>query len=133
MMIISAWAGNIVGSVRKLASFYWPALIVCAAVFVTIFAIESQNRKAYLEDRKAAISDKLSPVRARLEGNIKADIKMLQGLLAVLETEPDMSQARFSAIGRRFFLQACPVALNQSFLRHADKTDLSVHSQPGWA
>ncbi|MGV1828695.1 EAL domain-containing protein [Agrobacterium vitis] len=123
MMIISAWAGNIVGSVRKLASFYWPALIVCAAVFVTIFAIESQNRKAYLEDRKAAISDKLSPVRARLEGNIKADIKMLQGLLAVLETEPDMSQARFSAIGRRFFSR--PVRLRSISLSYDMRTRLT--------
>ncbi|MCF1463484.1 EAL domain-containing protein [Agrobacterium vitis] len=123
MMIISAWAGNIVGSVRKLASFYWPALIVCAAVFVTIFAIESQNRKAYLEDRKAAISDKLSPVRARLEGNIKADIKMLQGLLAVLETEPDMSQARFSAIGRRFFSR--PVRLRSISLSYDMRTKLT--------
>ncbi|ACM37471.1 GGDEF family protein [Allorhizobium ampelinum S4] len=122
-MIISAWAGNIVGSVRKLASFYWPALIVCAAVFVTIFAIESQNRKAYLEDRKAAISDKLSPVRARLEGNIKADIKMLQGLLAVLETEPDMSQARFSAIGRRFFSR--PVRLRSISLSYDMRTRLT--------
>ncbi|MCF1448513.1 EAL domain-containing protein [Agrobacterium vitis] len=123
MMIISAWAGNIAGSVRKLASFYWPALIVCAAVFVTIFAIESQNRKAYLEDRKAAISDKLSPVRARLEGNIKADIKMLQGLLAVLETEPDMSQARFSAIGRRFFSR--PVRLRSISLSYDMRTKLT--------
>ncbi|WP_429930676.1 bifunctional diguanylate cyclase/phosphodiesterase [Agrobacterium vitis] len=123
MMIISAWAGNIAGSVRKLASFYWPALIVCAAVFITIFAIESQNRKAYLEDRKAAISDKLSPVRARLEGNIKADIKMLQGLLAVLETEPEMSQARFSAIGRRFFSR--PVRLRSISLSFDMRTRLT--------
>ncbi|MCE6074105.1 bifunctional diguanylate cyclase/phosphodiesterase [Agrobacterium vitis] len=123
MMIISAWAGNIAGSVRKLASFYWPAFIVCTAVFVTIFAIENQNRKAYLEDRKAAITDKLSPVRARLEGNIKADIKMLQGLLAVLETEPDMSQARFSAIGRRFFSR--PVRLRSISLSFDMQTRLT--------
>jgi len=102
-MVKSARIGGIAEHIRKLAGFYWPALIVCAAVFVTIMLIDRQDRKAFSEDSKVSIGDKLGPVRARLEGNIRADIRMLQGLLAAIETEPDMSQVRFSAIGRRFF------------------------------
>lgn len=91
-------------------AFYWPIVIVSIAVFVAIYIFDSQAEKSHVEDRRAAIADKLSPIRAQLEGNIKSDIKLLQSLAAVIETEPSMNQSRFSDIGRRLFSR--PMRLN---------------------
>jgi diguanylate cyclase (GGDEF)-like protein len=105
-------------------SFYWPIVIVSIAVFVAIYVFDSQAEKSHLEDRRAAVADKLSPIRAQLEGNIKSDIKLLQSLAAVIETEPGMSQGRFSEIGRRLFSR--PMRLNDISIIY-DKTTALIY------
>lgn len=101
---------SVLDEIGRYATFYWPTLIVSIAVFVAIYIFDSQSEKSHIEDRRAAVADKLSPIRAQLEGNIKSDIKLLQGLAAVMETEPQMTQARFSDVGRRLFSR--PMRLN---------------------
>ncbi|TWD54248.1 periplasmic sensor diguanylate cyclase/phosphodiesterase [Agrobacterium vitis] len=89
--------------ISRYATFYWPTLIVSIAVFVAVYIFDSQAEKSHIEDRRVAVADKLGPIRAQLEGNIKSDIKLLQGLAAVMETEPNINQTRFAEIGRRLF------------------------------
>ncbi|MBB4952708.1 diguanylate cyclase (GGDEF)-like protein [Agrobacterium vitis] len=108
---------NIIDTIHRYATFYWPTVIVSIAVFVAIYIFDSQAEKSQTEDRRAAIADRLSSIRAQLEGNIKADIKLLQSLAAVMETEPNMNQTRFSDIGRRLFSR--PMRLNDiSVVQH---------------
>jgi diguanylate cyclase (GGDEF)-like protein len=101
---------DVLDKISRYATFYWPILVVSIAVFVAIYIFDSQAEKADTEDRRAAVADKINPIRAQLEGNIKSDIKLLQGLAAVIETEPTMSQPRFADIGRRLFSR--PMRLN---------------------
>ncbi len=102
-MINAKHQANALNRFSRSLAFYWPIIIVSMAVFVAIYIFDSQAEKSRIEDSRATVADKLSPIRAQLEGNIKADIKLLQSLAAVIETEPTMSQNRFSDIGRRLF------------------------------
>ncbi|HBF28230.1 EAL domain-containing protein [Rhizobium sp.] len=105
-------------------AFYWPIVIVFIAVFVAIYVFDSLAEKSHIEDRRAAVADKLSPIRAQLEGNIKSDIKLLQSLAAVIETEQGMNQSRFSDIGRRLFSR--PMRLNDISIVY-DKTTALIY------
>jgi diguanylate cyclase (GGDEF)-like protein len=113
---------DILERISRYATFYWPTLIVSIAVFVAVYIFDSQAQKSHLEDRRAAVADKLGPIRAQLEGNIKSDIKLLQGLAAVMETEPGMDQTRFAEIGRRLFSR--PVRLKDVSIVNSTTTAL---------
>ncbi|MCM2291052.1 EAL domain-containing protein [Allorhizobium sp. BGMRC 0089] len=89
--------------------FYWPVLVICIGIFFALKMADNDYRQSYVESLRSSINDMLSPIRARLEGNIKADIKLLQGVASIVETEPDMDQGRFGEIGRRIFSR--PVSL----------------------
>lgn len=83
--------------------YYLPALIVIAAVAISIGYADIQKRRFHLEAMRAQATESLGVVRAKLEGNINANIQLLQGFVATVETEPNMTQERFSALSRRIF------------------------------
>jgi diguanylate cyclase (GGDEF)-like protein len=49
------------------------------------------------------VQDRLSLVRAKLEGNINGNIQLVQGLVATLSTEPGMGQDRFAQLVSKLF------------------------------
>ncbi len=82
-----------------------PAVVSFCALFVmALFAVE-QNRVLYQEQVQSDVVKQLSVVRARLEGNVNNSIQLVRGLQAVIATEPDMDQSRFSALAVRLFDQ----------------------------
>jgi diguanylate cyclase (GGDEF)-like protein/PAS domain S-box-containing protein len=82
---------------------FWRPSIVAGgiALFVTIatgmFA-EYQNRIVHHQRLRADVNEQLGLVRARLEGNINSNIQLVRGLVAVIATQPDIDQRRFSRI-----------------------------------
>ncbi|MDZ7603578.1 MAG: CHASE domain-containing protein [Hoeflea sp.] len=62
-----------------------------------VFA-ENQNRILHQQGQRAKVSEQLGLVRAKLEGNIKSNIQLVRGLVAVIETQPDIEQPFFSRI-----------------------------------
>ncbi|MDP3523612.1 MAG: diguanylate cyclase, partial [Hoeflea sp.] len=50
------------------------------------------------QGQRAKVSEQLGLVRAKLEGNIKSNIQLVRGLVAVIETQPDIEQPFFSRI-----------------------------------
>ena len=65
-----------------------------------IFA-EQQNRKLHQQSVRAEVNEQLGLVRARLEGNINANLQLARGLVAVISARPDIDQAQFAAIARQ--------------------------------
>ena len=71
------------------------------AIFVIAFAwlfAEYQNRRVFEQDLRAQVLDRVSLIRAKLEGQINANIQLVRGLIATLETEPYMTQQRFASL-----------------------------------
>jgi diguanylate cyclase (GGDEF)-like protein/PAS domain S-box-containing protein len=84
-----------------------PSLIGLAAVAIAfsvtivagIFA-EVQNRSVHMQRARADVGEQLGLVRARLEGNINSNLQLVRGLVALIATQPDISQEQFGRISR---------------------------------
>ena len=76
------------------------AFIVLAAV--AIFA-DHQNRVLSDQALRSEVTSQLNLIRAKLEGNINANLQLVRGLVAVIATEPSMNQLRFSQLAERLF------------------------------
>ncbi|MCY0094046.1 bifunctional diguanylate cyclase/phosphodiesterase [Hoeflea ulvae] len=62
-----------------------------------IFA-DYQNRLVYTQSLRTDVSEQLSLIRAKLEGNIGNNIQLVRGLVAAIATHPDIDQDHFGAI-----------------------------------
>ena len=88
---------------RAFAVAYVPAglafiVIVCAGIYAGYL-----NRSLHAQSMRAEVQTKINLIRAKLEGHISANIQLVRGLAATIETEPDMGQARFSALAGNLF------------------------------
>lgn len=70
--------------------------IVAIAIAWTLF--ESQQRNVYSQSQRAEVISHVSLIRAKLEGNINGTIQLIRGLVAIIATEPDMNQQRFTEL-----------------------------------
>ncbi|NIZ59749.1 histidine kinase [Sedimentitalea sp. CY04] len=78
-----------------------PTLVTFVAVLVASFLAEKQNLTIHDQSLRASVQHEASLIATRLQGQLSADIQLVQGLVAVLSTEPDMSQARFSKLAEQ--------------------------------
>ena len=110
---------------RAFAVAYVPAglafiVIVCAGIYAGYL-----NRTLHAQSMRAEVQTKINLIRAKLEGHISANIQLVRGLAATIETEPDMSQARFSALAGNLFRE-------ETQLRNiAGAPDLVAHGRRG--
>ncbi|MBU1691070.1 MAG: PAS domain S-box protein, partial [Gammaproteobacteria bacterium] len=74
------------------------ALLAVLLVFATEHIVEHFARQSDLEQERSDVLNRLSTLRARLEGVINANLFLVHGLTAVIESRPDIDQAGFSAI-----------------------------------
>ncbi|GAO35201.1 hypothetical protein SCT_0585 [Sulfuricella sp. T08] len=74
------------------------ALLAVLLVFATEQVVEHFARQSDLEQERSDVLNRLSTLRARLEGVINANLFLVHGLTAVIENRPDIDQAGFSAI-----------------------------------
>ncbi len=91
------------GSLSAALQYYIPAVIVVAAVAIALLYADHQKNRLHQENLRNGVAEQLGLIRARLEGGINANIQLVQGMVAVVETEPKIDQARFSALARRIF------------------------------
>ncbi len=79
---------------------YFPAVLALVVVCGTSMFIDKQKRIIQNQTLRAAVLNEASMIKSRLEGTLNADYQILKGLAAVLATEPDMTQERFSTLAR---------------------------------
>jgi len=83
--------------------YYVPAVIVAVAILFAAVFTDMQKRKLEEEYLRSFTTEQLALLQSRLQGNIQGDIKLVQGLVATLSTEPDMSSERFADLAGRIF------------------------------
>nr|WP_298098998.1 EAL domain-containing protein [uncultured Shinella sp.] len=83
--------------------YYIPAIVVAFAVFIAVLLADAQRRSLEEEYLRSSTTEQLGLLRSRLEGNIFGNIKLVQGLVATLSTEPDMSPEHFDDLAGRIF------------------------------
>ncbi|RYE39896.1 MAG: hypothetical protein EOP21_10140 [Hyphomicrobiales bacterium] len=82
-------------------------MIPTVVTFVVMLAVASfaaaQNQAVYDQRSRADVLKEMSVVRAKLEGNISANVQLVRGLVAVIATEPEMEQPRFAELAGKLF------------------------------
>lgn len=76
-----------------------------AVVVIVIFGLfaEYQNNLVYRQNLRSNVLSDVSVIRAKLEGNISANLQLVQGFIATLSTEPEMTQERFNDLAGNLF------------------------------
>jgi diguanylate cyclase (GGDEF)-like protein len=80
-----------------------PAVITLLVMLAVGWFAAAQNQAVYDQRIRADVLKEMSVIRAKLEGNISSNIQLVRGLVAVIATEPDMSQQRFSDLAAKLF------------------------------
>jgi diguanylate cyclase (GGDEF)-like protein len=80
-----------------------PAAIAILVVCVAGIFADQQSAALFQQRLHEEVLDKLSLIRADLEGNINSNIQLVRGLVIVLSTEPQMTQTRFAQLARDLF------------------------------
>jgi diguanylate cyclase (GGDEF)-like protein/PAS domain S-box-containing protein len=83
---------------RRIRASHLHLLLATIVVAVAaIFALH-QNQSVFDQKLRSDVLSKASLVRAKLEGSINANIQLVRGLVASIETNPDIEQAEFSEL-----------------------------------
>lgn len=85
-------------SLRSRLQILIPSAIVLAGVAVSALYADLQQQRLSREAARNAVEENLGLIRTKLEANINANIKLLQGMVAVIGTEPYVTQKRFEAL-----------------------------------
>lgn len=75
-----------------------PALVVFFAVGLLGLLADYQNQQIFEQHSRATVADRLSVIRARLEGNTNRDIQIGRGVVAALATQPTLSDNEFRTL-----------------------------------
>lgn len=86
----------------RIISMVPAAMAIAVAVGVGILLVE-EDRNKYISETQRHVSDELNLLRARLEGEIAANVRLVGGLAAVISTDPGITQERFNSIAERLF------------------------------
>ncbi len=86
--------------------YYAPAIVVAIAVLIAVFLADVQKRRLEEEYLRSYTTEQLGILRSRLQSNILGNVKLIQGLVAVLSIDPDMPTERYDALASRVFSQS---------------------------
>ena len=78
-----------------------PALLALLVVIAGWVVAETQARNNHIQAQRASITAQMAVLRADLEGAVNGPIQLVRGLIATIETEPDMDQTRFTQLASR--------------------------------
>jgi diguanylate cyclase (GGDEF)-like protein len=82
---------------------FLPATLALLTVVALVFFADHQRARQVRNAQRSSVSEQLATLSARLETNINGNVNLLQGLVAAIATEPDMSQARFAQFAGQLF------------------------------
>ncbi len=86
---------------RPLQPTTLPVVIALVVILAAWVFAEHQARTVAEQGMRAQVLDKISVIRAKLEGGINANIQLARGLVTVIEDEPDLDQARLEHLAAR--------------------------------
>jgi len=84
-------------------SYFIPAIVVIAAVAIGFVQADNEEHERFLAEQRLVASERLAQVSSRLETQIHGNVNLIQGLVAAIAANPNMTQAQFSALSERIF------------------------------
>lgn len=76
---------------------YWLTLgVVVGLLIITVLYLERMDRRSFQHGERISVVNKLSTVRARLEGVINGNLLSITGLITLFSLNPDTTQEEFS-------------------------------------
>ena len=97
-MAIKSKTTDGVSPLRSRLQILIPSVIVLAGVALSAFYADLQQQRLSREAARNTVEERLGLIRTKLEANINSDVKLLQGLVAVIGAEPYVTQSRFEAL-----------------------------------
>jgi len=89
---------------RIFSLHYLPAFVAIIAMVGIMVYADWQNQDNARAVKRSEVSQTLGLVRTKLEDTINTNVQTVRGLVGVLETEPDMDQARYTQLAKRVLL-----------------------------
>lgn len=102
--MVAASSNNQNDSTSGVSTLAWPLVIAAFVLLMValVFADWANNRR-YEQAQRAEVLNQLSVIRAKLEGQLNGNIQTVLGLVAVISSEPAISQQRYEQIASRLF------------------------------
>jgi len=75
-----------------------PTAIALAVVVISGVIAERHTSSVAEQSLRAAVHSRISLIRSQIQGRVSGELQLVRGLAATIATEPDMDQARFSAL-----------------------------------
>lgn len=93
---------------RKMFGLGWlsilsVALLIGGAALLAEQLVENVMSERFRQVERLSVVERLSALRARLEGNVIGNAQLVRGLVAAIATEPQITQKRFEAIASKLF------------------------------
>lgn len=87
-------------------SILWIVLFVCIAMMAAAVVIESAENSRHHQSQKTEVLEKLSTIRARLEGALNGELLLSRSLVTVITVNGDIDQETFSRTTSTFLKSA---------------------------
>jgi sensor domain CHASE-containing protein len=87
---------------ERYAFFAWAFLLI-ASIMAGLAVVEWTENKRHMENQRRLIVEKLSTIRARLEGDLNAELLLSRSIITEVATNTDITQERFFLIAEHFF------------------------------
>ena len=117
------------GFKERYAFFAWAILL---ATFITsgLIVLEWTENKRFGENQRRSIVEKLSTIRARLEGELNAELLLARSIITEVATNTDISKDRFSKIAEHFFKASSHIRNIGMAIRDHSDADFSHSTCP---
>lgn len=77
-------------------SFWFVIILTLSLILTSIWFVDRNNNEAFIQKARSDVQSQLNTIRARLEGRLSSNIQAVNGLVAAISIEPNMTQERFS-------------------------------------
>jgi PAS domain S-box-containing protein len=77
-------------------SFWIVILLTSSLILVSAWFVDRNNNDAYVQKARSQVQNQLNTIRARLEGHLNSNIQAVNGLVAAISIEPNLTQERFA-------------------------------------
>lgn len=86
---------------ERYAFFAW-VILLTLSVFAGLLVVEWTENKRFQENQRRSVVEQLSTIRARLEGQLNAELLLARSIITEVVTNTDITQDRFFKIAQHF-------------------------------
>ncbi|AYD01761.1 EAL domain-containing protein [Neorhizobium sp. NCHU2750] len=84
-------------------SYFLLAIAVVVAVAIGIIRADMEEHQRFFAEQRLVASEQLAEVSSKLTTKITGNVNLIQGLVAAIAANPDMTQTQFEALAERIF------------------------------